>query len=118
KMLEFQRNGFLIVIITNQSGIARGFISEKQYAEVNTRMLELLEKEGVEISDVFMCPSHPDENDPRRKPNPGMILEAAQKFDVGLSESVLAGDSGSDLEAGKRAGVLSLTVSELLTFSF
>ncbi|MFA5076880.1 MAG: HAD family hydrolase [Candidatus Micrarchaeia archaeon] len=118
KMLEFQRKNYLVIIITNQSGIARGFITQEEYDAVNTKMLKLLEIAGVRITGIFMCPSHPDEKDPRRKPNPGMILEAAEKFNIDLPESIMVGDSENDLEAGKRAGVkISLPVAKFLNFS-
>lgn len=114
KMREFQENGYLIIIITNQSGIARGKISRQQYEAVNFRMLELLGKEGVKVDAVFMCPSHPDANDFRRKPNPGMLLEAAEKFKVSLRDSLMVGDDEKDLEAGRRAGAKALSVADFL----
>ncbi len=105
KMKEFQKAGYLLILITNQSGIARKLITQEQYEAVTGRMLGLLEKEGVRLDGIFMCPSHPDENDFRRKPNPGMILEAAHEHDVDLASSLMVGDDEKDIEAGKRAGV-------------
>ena len=105
RMLEFQKMGYLLIVVTNQAGIARGEITPTQYEDVNKKMLELLAEKGVIITDVFHCPSHPDDNDPRRKPGPGMILEAAKKYGIDLASSIIVGDSEKDLEAGKRAGV-------------
>ena len=105
RMLEFQKMGYLLIVVTNQAGIARGEITPTQYEDVNKKMLELLAEKGIKISEVFMCASHPDDNDPRRKPEPGMILEAAKKYGIDLASSIIVGDSEKDLEAGKRAGV-------------
>lgn len=115
KVKEFQKKGYLIIIITNQSGIARGKIKLEQYEAVNERMLLLLKKEGVSIDGVYFCPSHPDENDPRRKPGIGMFLDAAKELGVDLKESVMVGDKESDVEAGKNAKLkVSLLLGEFL----
>lgn len=104
-MKKFQEQGYLLIIITNQSGIGRGLITPEQNEKVMKRMRVLLEKQGIKINGVEMCPSHPDENDFRRKPNPGMILDAEKKFNINLSLSIMVGDNKNDCEAGKRAGV-------------
>ena len=115
KVKEFQKKGYLIVIITNQSGIARGKITPAQYEAVNERMVSLLKEEGVSIDGIYFCPSHPDEKDPRRKPEIGMLLDAARELGITLSESIMVGDKESDVEAGKNAKVkLSLRLEEFL----
>jgi len=103
----FQAHGFLIFIVTNQSGIARKLYTETDYHVLTAWMLEQFRMEGIHISEVYHCPDHPDFTGPsnRRKPNPGMLLEAAEAFDIDLTQSVMIGDKPSDMEAAKRAGI-------------
>ena len=103
----FQDRGYEIVIITNQSGIARGFYSEDDFLTLNSWMLREFERNGIEIATVKYCPHHPDFNQDCecRKPNPGMIIEASKELDINLENSILIGDKISDIEAGKRAGI-------------
>jgi D-glycero-D-manno-heptose 1,7-bisphosphate phosphatase len=112
---EFTSKGFLIIVITNQAGIARGLYSEKVFEELTKWMIKRFESEGVKITDVFFDPTHPEHGKGSykkesyyRKPNPGMILQAAEKYKTDLEKSVLVGDKPGDAEAGKRAGVGSL----------
>ncbi|MGZ3756172.1 MAG: D-glycero-beta-D-manno-heptose 1,7-bisphosphate 7-phosphatase [Mucilaginibacter sp.] len=104
---KYQKEGYLIVVITNQAGIARGYYTEADFFELTDWMLAEFTKQGISISKVYFCPHHPDftgECD-CRKPNPGMILQAAKEFNIDLSASVLIGDKDSDLQAGKNAGI-------------
>lgn len=103
--------GFIFVVITNQSGIARGFFSEKHLQPVFTTIEYLLQQHGVFIEKFYHCPHHPDGSVPPynvecvcRKPHPGMLLRAARELDIDLSESWMIGDILNDIEAGKRAG--------------
>ena len=109
KMIEpirtFQQHGFLIIVITNQSGIGRGWIRYEEYEAVNRKMCALLEKEGIKIDDIFMCPALPNSNHPDRKPNPGMILKAIKKHGIDKTKSIMVGDKEKDVLAGKRAGL-------------
>ena len=104
---HFQRRGYLIVIITNQSGIARGYYSEDDFLKLTRYMLDAFKREGIEISSLKYCPHHPDFTGicECRKPSNGMILSAAKEFNIDLSSSILIGDKLSDIEAGKSAGV-------------
>jgi len=99
--------GYLIVIITNQSGISRGYYTKDDFDVLTERMLQEFEEQGIKIADVYCCPHHPDFDGDCdcRKPEPGMILQAAKDFDIDLSKSFLAGDKESDIEAGINAGV-------------
>lgn len=99
--------GYLIVIITNQSGIARGYYTMSDFEVLTARMLEAFREQGVEVADVYCCPHHPDYDGAClcRKPEPGMILQAVTDFDIDVSKSILAGDKESDIEAGINAGV-------------
>ncbi len=109
---EFTSRGFLIVVITNQAGIARGLYSEKDFEDLTLWMNKEFEANGVKITDVFFDPTHPVHGigfykraSKYRKPNPGMIFSAAEKYEVDLKKSILVGDKPSDAEAGIRAGV-------------
>ena len=104
---EFAKNGFLIFIITNQAGIARGLYSEIEYFRLTRWMLSEFLKNGINIQKVYHCPHHPDFTGDCscRKPKPGMILEAQSEYDLDLHKSVLIGDKESDIQAGQRAGV-------------
>lgn len=104
--------GYLIFIITNQSGIGRGYYTEADFHALTDWMKARFHEEGVTITQVYFCPYHPvhgigkykqDSND--RKPNPGMILRAAQDYDLDLSDCILVGDRESDMKAAQTAGV-------------
>ena len=110
--LTAQDLGYLLIIVTNQAGIARGYYTEEDYHKLNEWMLVEFKKEGVRIEAVYFCPYHPIDGigaykceSYDRKPNPGMIFKARDKFGIQLSKSILVGDKESDIEAGRRAGV-------------
>lgn len=94
--------GYLIIVVTNQSGIERGIFSEEEFHRTNRHMLEEFRRRGVEITDVFHCPHLECED---RKPNPGMFLKAQRKWDIDMAESVSVGDRDRDVRAGVAAGV-------------
>ena len=105
----YQENGFLIIIITNQAGIAKKMYSEEQYEDLTFWMLGEFKKKSINITKVFHCPHHPSYSDCScRKPKPGMILKAEKEFNLDLSQCVLFGDKDSDIEAGRRAGIKKL----------
>ncbi|MBV8380782.1 MAG: D-glycero-beta-D-manno-heptose 1,7-bisphosphate 7-phosphatase [Paucibacter sp.] len=111
-MRRLQAAGYALVVVTNQSGIARGIYTEDDFLALDRRMREHLEQEGVEVSRVEYCPhlegakvSRYDLQCDCRKPAPGMILRAAQALDIDLVRSVLFGDKPSDIDAAGRAGV-------------
>lgn len=99
--------GYLIFIVTNQSGIARGYYTEEQYNEVTRWMIKEFAKEGVEIAQVYHCPHHPSISGACscRKPQSGMLLEAQEEFDLDLEHSIIVGDKERDIEAGLNAGL-------------
>lgn len=105
--------GYLVVIVTNQSGVARGLFSIEQMEAFNTLLVRRLMAKGARIGAVYACPFHSESDDPRwfhpdhpdRKPNPGMILRAIADHDIDPSRSFLIGDRQSDLEAARRAGM-------------
>jgi len=104
---SYQEKGFLIFIITNQAGIARGYYTEKDYKTLTNWMLEQFQKKGITITKVYHCPHHPEITGPCRcrKPNPGMILDAIKEFNIDPVNSVLIGDKKSDILAGEKAGL-------------
>ena len=104
---KYQELGYMIVVVTNQSGIARGYYSEEDFSVLTEWMVDAFNKEGVLIEDVYHCPHHPDISGmcSCRKPEPGMLLEAAKKHNIDLKHSLLVGDSERDITAAHRAGV-------------
>ena len=104
---KYQNLNYLIVVVTNQSGIARGYYSEDEFEKLTIWMIETFKKQGIAITDVYHCPHHPDISGPCscRKPEPGMLLEAAKKHDIDLKHSLLVGDSERDITAAHRAGL-------------
>lgn len=107
-LAALKARGFRTVIVTNQSGIARGRFTLADYHAVHARFLELL---GPGLIDAtYFCAEHPDQASDRRKPGPGMLLEAARDHDLDLARSWMIGDRASDLEAGQRAGVPAILV--------
>ncbi len=104
--------GYRLAIVTNQSGVARGYYTRADYDELTAYMLSSLAKEGLAFDLVLACFTHEEGADPAlarasfwRKPNPGMILEAAMRLDLDLSASLMVGDKESDMKAGRAAGV-------------
>lgn len=112
-LARLQRAGLALVIVTNQSGLARGYFTRKQFAQLQYALLQRLQDEaGVQLLDVEMCPHGPDaEGRPTcvcRKPAPGMLIRAAQRHGLDLTRSWIVGDTLDDVEAGHRAGARGL----------
>ncbi|WP_373074057.1 D-glycero-beta-D-manno-heptose 1,7-bisphosphate 7-phosphatase [Sulfurimonas sp.] len=103
----FINNGYLIIIVTNQSGIGRGYYTEEEYEDLTSWMLGALYEHGIEVTHVYHCPHHPDITGSCecRKPKPGMLLQAAKDFDIDLENSVMIGDKERDIEAALNAGL-------------
>ena len=103
----FQNEGFVIVIVTNQSGICRGYYSEEDFRKLTEWMEDEFAKQRVTIVKTYHCPHHPDFTGSCscRKPEPGMFLQAQKEFEIDLENSVMVGDKRSDMEAAQRAGV-------------
>ncbi len=104
------RSGFNIYIVTNQAGIGRGIITEKQLTQIHVNMIYEIESNGGFIQQVYYCPHHPDDNCDCRKPKPGMLHKAAKDHKIDLSKSFLIGDSLTDIEAAMTAGVIPILV--------
>ena len=110
--LALQSAGFKLVVVTNQSGIARGYYSEEQFHQLNQYMIAHFLASKVSFAGVYYCPHHPKGSNPVysiececRKPKPGMLTQAAQEHDIDLPHSFLIGDRLSDLQAAKAAGL-------------
>lgn len=107
-MVALRAAGFLTILVTNQSGIAKGIISADEYARVHGRLLELLPKNCLD--DSFMCPDSSERPSLRRKPAPGMLLEAADRWNIDLGRSWIIGDKDIDIACGLGAGVSGILV--------
>jgi D-glycero-D-manno-heptose 1,7-bisphosphate phosphatase len=109
----FNGAGWLVIVVTNQSGVGRGYYTEEDMHALHARMSEDLKAVGGHIDAFYFAPQHPEAADdayrhpdpPDRKPNPGMILRALSEWPIDRERSVLVGDKPSDLEAALRAGI-------------
>ncbi len=111
------KNGFKVIIISNQSGVARGYYQEKDIQIYNNEMKRQLEKKGARIDAIYCCPHHPEAVIEKyridcdcRKPKPGMLRQAEKDLNLDLKCSFLIGDKTSDIEAGYRAGCKTILV--------
>lgn len=109
--------GFKLVVVTNQSGIARGMIAEEGLEKVHSELRRQLSERGVYLDGIYYCPFHPEgtieeyaRESVDRKPQPGMLLRGAKELDIDLTASWMIGDSARDVEAGQRAGCRTIRV--------
>lgn len=109
--------GYEVIIVTNQSGIARGYYTERDLIKLNDYMIEKINDFGGKILECYFCPHHPEKGIEEykvdcqcRKPNPGMLEEAIEKYEIDRDKSYMVGDKISDIEAGQRARVKSVLV--------
>ena len=109
-----KEKGYLLVLITNQSGIARGYFSEEQFHTLTEWMDWSLADRGVDLDGIYYCPHHSEKGIGEykvdcdcRKPKPGMLLSAIKELNIDVSRSILVGDKVSDIQAGLAAGVKS-----------
>ncbi|TKB43083.1 D-glycero-beta-D-manno-heptose 1,7-bisphosphate 7-phosphatase [Thalassotalea mangrovi] len=107
-----QQKGYLLIVITNQSGIGRGKYTEQDFQVLTEWMKGKFSEQQITINDVFYCPHHPTNAKPPylqdcqcRKPGPGMIVDAAKRHNIDLSQSIFLGDKSSDMEAAQAANV-------------
>lgn len=99
-------HGFLAVVVTNQAGVARGKYPESDIFQVHEKLQSLLAEHGQQIDAFYYCPHHPEHTGECacRKPQPGMLLQAARELGIDLAESLMVGDRLSDVNAGRNAG--------------
>ena len=107
ELMRARALGWATIIVTNQSGIGRGYFTVEQFEAVQR---ELLRQLGDVIDASYMAPDHPDNPSPRRKPAPGMLLEAAGEHGLDLSRSWMIGDKAIDIECGRNAGTRTILV--------
>lgn len=123
---QINRSGYLAIVVTNQPVIARGEVTWKELDKIHHKLETLLGQEGAYLDDIFICPHHPDKGFPGeqpeykincdcRKPKPGLLLQAAEAYNIDLPESWMIGDSPQDMEAGQAAGCKTISISENLS---
>ena len=117
-LAQLRRMGYRLVVVSNQSAVARGIVTENVLEQIHNRLRELLSKSHVFLDAIYYCPYHPEgvidefrkESD-LRKPNPGMLLRAADEMNIDLDNSWMIGDSFRDVIAGKRAGCRTILIN-------
>lgn len=102
--LRALQGDYALVIVSNQSGIGRGYIRASEARAVHERVIEVYRAAGVMFAGAYYCPHAPDDHCRCRKPAPGLIEDAARELDLDVSESIMIGDKPSDIEAGRAAG--------------
>lgn len=107
---HFQRKGFTPVIVTNQSGVARGYFTMKEVNSIHIRLEKLLREEEVEIAHFYVCPHGPGDACRCRKPETGMAQDAAQDYHAELNEAVVIGDKPADLQLAHAIGAKAILV--------
>lgn len=108
-----QLRDFALVVVTNQSGVARGLLTMADLDRLYRDMKHTLAQERIPLAGFYACPHGPQDGCSCRKPEPGMLLQAARDLDLDLAHSWMVGDRDSDLEAGKRAGCRSIRAGDM-----
>jgi D,D-heptose 1,7-bisphosphate phosphatase len=103
--------GFKVIVITNQSGIARGYFTEATLGKIHNKMLTALNKQQARLDGIYYCPHHPDDNCNCRKPGTGLFRNAARDLYIDFTASFMIGDMSSDIEAGNAAGCRTVFVT-------
>jgi D-glycero-D-manno-heptose 1,7-bisphosphate phosphatase len=104
-IIKLSHSDYKVFIVTNQSAVGRGIISTETANKINHQLKEIIKQNGGMIEEIFLCPHTPEDNCLCRKPKPGLILMAKEKYNIDLEGSILIGDSITDLQAGFSAGV-------------
>ncbi|AIZ57011.1 phosphoheptose isomerase [Candidatus Methanoplasma termitum] len=113
---KLNKAGYIVIVVTNQSGIARGLLDEKILAAIHEKMVGEIEAEGGHITDIFYCPHHPDDCCSCRKPETDLGVAAIMKYHINPSISYMIGDHDKDIEFGRRLGLKTYQISEKRTF--
>jgi D,D-heptose 1,7-bisphosphate phosphatase len=116
-LIQFNALGYKLIVVTNQSAVAHGIVTEKVLGEIHDRLKRLLADKNAFLDGIYYCPYHPEGVIPkyckesnRRKPSPGMLLKAADEMDIDLSQSWCVGNSSRDIEAGLQAGCKTILI--------
>ena len=110
KMLK--EKGFLVIVITNQSAINRGLITIETLNEIHNYLQNFLKENNTSIDDFYFCPHRPDENCKCRKPNPGMLIKAAQEHNIDMNQSFMIGNSLTDIQAAQKSGCKGILLNQ------
>jgi len=116
-LIQFKKLGYKLIVVTNQSGVAHGIVTEKVLREIHERLEQLLTEKNAYLDRIYYCPYHPDgvvqkyrKESNCRKPSPGMLLKAADEMDIDLEKSWCIGNSSRDIEAGHRVGCKTILI--------
>lgn len=109
---QLQDKGYLLIVATNQGGLAKGWYTEDELAKMHTHLKQVYRQHGVEFTDIYYCPHHPNFTGDCdcRKPKPGMLLRGIEKYNIDPSLSYFIGDRERDVEAGTKAGVKGILI--------
>ncbi len=110
-----RKHGFKVIVITNQSGVGRGYFTEEALRRIHEKMVGELGAKGAKLDAVYYCPHHPDDHCECRKPKPEMVLRAAREHDIDLARSFVVGNSAADIGLGKSAGCRTVLVARSLS---
>lgn len=112
-LLALQKRGYLLIVATNQGGLAKGWYTEDELHKMHTHLRNTYKEHGIELTDVFYCPHHPDFTGACecRKPLPGLLLQGIAKYDIDPSKSYFIGDRDRDVIAGNAAGLTGLLIN-------
>lgn len=111
-LADLKKKGFITVLISNQSGVGRGYFDAEAVDKVHDFMQAELEAAGVKLDAIYYCPHEPENDCDCRKPNPAMVFAACDKYDIDPLKSYFVGDKESDVNAGKNAGCKSILLTE------
>jgi len=111
-VVELSKAGYDIYVVTNQGGVGLGFLKEKDLRKIHDHLIKVIKEKGGIIKEVSYCPHKPKAGCQCRKPNPGLLLELAERHDIDLVNSVMVGDHERDIEAGKKAGCKTVFIGE------
>jgi len=107
---QLQDAGYRLFIVTNQSGVGRGYFSHEDVAAIHAHLDEQFGRAGVRFDRYYICPHHPEDNCDCRKPKPKFLLEAAHEYNLDLARCYMIGDRASDIQAGVAAGTKTILV--------
>jgi D,D-heptose 1,7-bisphosphate phosphatase len=109
---KLKENGFKVIVITNQSGIARGYFTKKQLSNIHEKMRKEFQKFDIELDGIYYCPHHPDDNCNCRKPNTELFEKAVKEHNIDIKKSYVLGDKIQDISAGKKIGAGAILIPE------
>ena len=107
---QLRRLGLPVVLVSNQSGIGRGYLDPETLGRIHARLFHLLAEEGVALDGVYICPHRPEDGCPCRKPEVGLLRQAAQDLGLQVQDAIVVGDKESDIEMARRAGTTAILV--------